>query len=205
MVLPTGDQLHPLEQAGQRVAVEAHHHNVDDDPPLNPILPIEEVKVLTVHQLEDFLGRQDCGGHDEEHPDHDGGPGYPALLLVRHKTVTTHRLAAMVFYPGDVLELRVGTVATVVPNDALVGVDQDDEGGVEHGEDQVEGQADEEKLSDFEPLEVEETLAERVFEEMIVSGLYEGHEHCALTPTLVWNQHFVIYKHNPVSFIIVKF
>ena len=85
-------------------------------------------------------------------------------------------------------------MATVVPDDALVGVDQDDEGGVEHREDQVEGEADEEKLSDFEPLEVEKTLTERVFEEMIVSGLYEGHEHGALPTALVWYQHFVIYN-----------
>ena len=111
----------------------------------------------------------------------------------------------MILYPGDVLELSVGTVATVVPDDALVGVDEDHEGCVQHGEDQVEGQTDEEKLPDFQPLEVEKTLTERMFEEMVVTRLYEGHEHCALTTTLVWNQHFVIYKHTPVSFIIVKF
>ena len=149
--------------------------------------------------------KSSCCRHDEEDPDHHCAPRDPALLLVRHEAVPADRLPTEVLHPGDVLELRVGAVPAVVPHDALVGVDQDDEGGVEHREDQVEGEADEEKLSDFEPFEVEETLAERVFEEMIVSSLYEGHEHSALTTTLVWNQHFVIYKHTPVTFIIVKF
>ena len=149
--------------------------------------------------------KNSCCRHDEEDPHHDRLDCDLASLLVRDEAVSTDRLAPVVLQPGDILELRVGPVTAVVPDDALVGVDQDDEGGVEHREDQVEGEAHEEKLSDFEPLEVEKTLAERVFEEMIVSSLYEGHEHSALTTTFVWNQHFIIYKHTPVSFINVKF
>ena len=58
MVLPPGDELHPAVEAGEGVGVEADHDDVDDDAPLDPVLPVEEVKVLTVHQLEDLLGRQ---------------------------------------------------------------------------------------------------------------------------------------------------
>ena len=40
-------------------------------------------------------------------------------------------------------------MAAVVLDDALIGVDQDDEGRVEHGEDQIECQANEEELPDW--------------------------------------------------------
>ena len=136
--------------------------------------------------------KNSCCRHDEEDPHHDRLDGDLAPLLVGDEAVSTDRLTAVVLQPGDVLELRVGPVPAVVPDDALVGVDQDDEGGVEHGEDQVECQAHEEKLSHFEPLEMEKTLTERMFEEMIMSGLDKGHEHCAFSSTFVWYQNFVI-------------
>ena len=56
MVLPPGDQLHPGVEAAEGVGVEADHDDVDDDSPLDPVLPVEKVEVLTVHQLEDLLG-----------------------------------------------------------------------------------------------------------------------------------------------------
>ena len=80
----------------------------------------------------------------------------------------------------------------VVSEDALAGVDEEDKGGVEHGEDEVEGETDEEELANLQPLEVKEALTERMLEKMIVTSLNEGHEHGALPPTLVWYQHFVI-------------
>ena len=75
MVLPPGDQDRELLQTEEGVAVEADHDHVDDDAPLDPVLPVEEVLLLTVHQLEHLLGRQDQSRHQQQDPDNDGGPG----------------------------------------------------------------------------------------------------------------------------------
>jgi hypothetical protein len=32
-----------------------HGENIDNDAPLDPVLPVAEVELLAVHQLEDFL------------------------------------------------------------------------------------------------------------------------------------------------------
>ena len=77
MVLPPGDQEGELVDAVQGIVVEADHHNVDDDSPLDPVLPVEEVELLAVHQLEHFLGRENQRGHDQEDPHDDGGPRDP--------------------------------------------------------------------------------------------------------------------------------
>ncbi len=53
---------------------------------------------------------------------------------------------------------------------------------MEHGEDQVEGEAHHEELAHLEPLKVEEALAERVFQQVVVPRLDEGDEHPALAP-----------------------
>ena len=165
-----------------------------------------------MHQLEHLLGREDQCGHDEEHPHDDGGPCdpgeqsnnverrgneeiKPALFKVRVKAVPTDTLVAVNSFnflevdllPGDDL-----AVPAVVPQDALVGVHQQHEGRVQHREDQVEGKTDKEELSDFQPFEMEETLTQRMLQQMVVTCLDEGHEHRALTLTLVWYQHFVI-------------
>ena len=168
--------------------MEADHDHVDDDAPLHPVLPVEEVQLLAVHQLEHLLGRQDEGGHDEEDPDRDGGPGDPALLDVGREAGAADAGPARAGLDGGEVG-DGGVVATVVLEDALAGVDQEDEGGVEHREDEVEGEADKEELADFEPLEVKEALAERVLEEVVVAGLYEGHEHGALPAALVGDEH----------------
>ena len=45
---------------------------------------------------------------------------------------------------------------------ALTRVDLEYEAGVEYSEEEMEDEADEEELSDFEPLQVEEALAQGV-------------------------------------------
>ncbi len=65
---------------------------------------------------------------------------------------------------------------------ALAGVDLEDEGGVEHGEDQVEGEAHHEELPHLQPLQVQEALAQRVLQQVVVARLDEGDEHTALAP-----------------------
>ena len=80
----------------------------------------------------------------------------------------------------------------VVSEDALAGVDEENKGGVEHGEDEVEGETDEEELANLQPLEVKEALTERMLEKMIVTSLDEGHEHGALPLALVRNQNLVV-------------
>ena len=91
-MLPSGDQEGELVDALQRVVVEADHHHIDNDPPLDPVLPVEEVELLTVHQLEHLLGREDQRGHDQEYPHRDGGPGDPG----EQKLVTTTLLMLFV-------------------------------------------------------------------------------------------------------------
>ncbi len=65
---------------------------------------------------------------------------------------------------------------------ALAGVDLEYEGGVEHGEDQVEGEAHHEELPHLQPLQVQEALAQRVLQQVVVARLDEGDEHTALAP-----------------------
>ena len=77
MMLPPGDQEGELVDAVQGVVVEADHYHVDDDSPLDPVLPVEEVELLAVHQLEHLLGRENQRGHDQEDPHDDGGPRDP--------------------------------------------------------------------------------------------------------------------------------
>ena len=70
MVLPPLDQLHKHVEVGDGVAVEADGDDVDDDPPLDPVLPVAEVELLGVHELEDLLGGEDEGGDDQQDPHH---------------------------------------------------------------------------------------------------------------------------------------
>ena len=212
-MLPPGDQEGELVDALQGVVVEADHHHVDNDPPLDPVLPVEKVELLAVHQLEHLLGREDQRGHDEEDPHDDGGPRdpeeqsknlerrggneeiKPALFKVGVKAVPTDTLVAVNSFNFLKVDLLPGgdlAVPAVVPQDALVGVHQQHEGRVQHSEDQVESETDKEELSDFQPFEMEETFTERMLEQMVVTCLDEGHEHRALTLALVWYQHFVI-------------
>ena len=75
---------------------------------------------------------------------------------------------------------------------ALAGVDLQDEGGVKHGEYQVEGQGHEEELPNLQPLQMKEAFTERVFEQVIVPSLYKGDEHGALPPDLIRNEDLVV-------------
>ena len=63
---------------------------------------------------------------------------------------------------------------------------------MQHREDEVECERHEEELADLQPLQVEEALAERVLQEVVVARLYEGHEHRALAPALVGDQDLVV-------------
>ena len=72
--------VYHLVEAVQRVVVEADHDDVDDDAPLDPVLPVEEVELLAVHQLEHLLGGQHQGRHDQQHPHHDRAPGDPEYI-----------------------------------------------------------------------------------------------------------------------------
>ena len=191
VVLPPGHQHREPPDHGQRVAVEADHDHVDDDAPLHPVLPVEEVEPLAVGQLEELLGAEHQGGHDEEDPDDHGGPGHPALLLVGDEAGAVDAGPALArLDQGEVGD--GGAVPAVVLEDALAGVDEQHEGGVEHGEHQVEGQAHHEELTDLQPLEVQEALAERVLQQVVVARLDEGHEHRALAAVPRGDEHLVV-------------
>ena len=117
------------------------------------------------------------------------------MFKIGVKAVSTDTLVAVNSF--DFLEVYLlpgadPAVPAVVPEDALVGVHEQHEGRVQHREDQVEGKTDKKELSDFQPFEMEETFTQRMFEQMIVACLNEGHEHRALALALVWYQHFVI-------------
>ena len=119
----------------------------------------------------------------------------PALFKVGVKAVSTDTLVAVNsfnFLEVDLFSRLDPAIPAIVPQNALVGVDQQHEGRVQHREDQVERETDKEELSDFQPFEMEETFTEWMFEQMIVSSFNERHEHCALPFALVWNQHFII-------------
>ena len=94
-------------------------------------------------------------------------------------------------------------VLAVIFDLALAGVDLEDEAGVEDGEKEVEHEADEEELSDFEPLEVEEGLAQRVLEQVVVPDLDEVHEHGTLSLGLVGDQHLEVHLQLAVDVIDV--
>jgi len=126
--------------------VEANHDHIDDDAPLHPVFPVAEVKLLTVHQLEDLLGRQDQGGHDEQDPHHYRAPGYPALFFIRYKTAPTNTFKALCsLNAGKVSDVVGEAVATVILEDALVGVDKEHKCGMKHREYEMEGEADKKK------------------------------------------------------------
>ena len=130
------------------------------------------------------------------------------MFKVGVKAVTTDTLVAVNsfnFLEVDLFPWLDPAVPAVVPEDALVGVHQQHEGRVQHREDQVEGETDKEELSDFQPFEMEETLTERMLEQMIVTRLDEGHEHRALALTLVGYQHFVIQLELAVHVVNVVF
>ena len=119
----------------------------------------------------------------------------PALFKVGVKAVSTDTLVAVNsfnFLEVDLFSRLDPAIPAIVPQNALVGVDQQHEGRVQHREDQVERETDKEELSDFQPFEMKETFTERMLEQMIVTRLDEGHEHRALALALVWYQHFVI-------------
>lgn len=224
-MLPALDQGPVAVHAGEGVAVEADEDDVDDDAQLHPVLPVEEVLLLRVHELEDLLAQEDDGGEEEEAPDHDGGPGQVADLLPRLEAVSGGRVprrgaddlgrVGLVGEPVVVVATKARNersnrrlLLALVFDDALAGVDAEDEAGVHQGEEEVEDQADEEELAHLhkrelrkqlfkssgerpphlEPLEVQEALAEGVLEEVVVADLDEVDEHGALAPGLVGDE-----------------
>lgn len=71
MVLPPLNQMKRSLQTGQRVLVKTDQHHVYDDSHLNPVLPVQKVLLLRVHQLKQLLSQEYDGRLDEQDPDYD--------------------------------------------------------------------------------------------------------------------------------------
>ena len=74
----------------------------------------------------------------------------PALFFIRNEAAAADTFKALSpLNAGKVSDIVGVGIAAVVLEDALVGIDQKHKGSVKHGEDEMEGKADKEKLSDF--------------------------------------------------------
>ena len=110
-----------------------------------------------MHQLEKLFGQEDHGAKQQQHPNDNGHPSQLTNLFIRLKAVAVHRLPNGNLF--DLWQIRRFSIGAVVLDDALCRVDVEDEGRVDEGEEQVEEKADEEKLADFQPFQVEEAFA----------------------------------------------